>query len=349
MDLKLKGKSALVTGSTAGIGYAIAQSFASEGARVYVNGRTPERVDKAVAEIRQHARQSRIEGIVADLGTAAGAEAVIAKLPEVDVLVNNVGIFEPKAFVEIPDADWMRFFEVNVMSGVRLSRHYLPAMLRKNWGRVIFISSESAVQIPAEMVHYGMTKTTQIAVARGIAESVAGTGVTANSVLAGPTASEGVAGFVEDMAKHQKKSKEEIERDFFAHVPESCAQFFDNDRLRQGSWRLSIQLRKDGAGRFSPARGHGHFGESDCRLLRSGAQLLHGFGNKLVQRHRASAASRRPGLPGGSVKVGRHIGRYEFDDTDCGIPQLVPQGDGEGVDCCFGRAVHGDDGHWHKS
>jgi NAD(P)-dependent dehydrogenase (short-subunit alcohol dehydrogenase family) len=218
MDLKLKGKSALVTGSTAGIGYAIARSLASEGARVYVNGRTQERVDKAVAEIRQQARQSQLEGIVADLGTAAGAEAVIAKLPEVDVLVNNVGIFEPKAFVEIPDADWLRFFEVNVMSGVRLSRHYLPGMLKKNWGRVIFISSESAVQIPAEMVHYGMTKTAQIAVARGIAESVAGTGVTANSVLAGPTASEGVAGFVEDMAKHQKKSKEEIERDFFAHV-----------------------------------------------------------------------------------------------------------------------------------
>jgi NAD(P)-dependent dehydrogenase (short-subunit alcohol dehydrogenase family) len=207
MDLKLKGKSALVTGSTAGIGYAIAWSLASEGARVYVNGRTQERVDKAVAEIRQQARQSQLEGIVADLGTAAGA-----------VLVNNVGIFEPKAFVEIPDADWLRFFEVNVMSGVRLSRHYLPGMLKKNWGRVIFISSESAVQIPAEMVHYGMTKTAQIAVARGIAESVAGTGVTANSVLAGPTASEGVAGFVEDMAKHQKKSKEEIERDFFAHV-----------------------------------------------------------------------------------------------------------------------------------
>jgi NAD(P)-dependent dehydrogenase (short-subunit alcohol dehydrogenase family) len=134
-----------------------------------VNGRTQERVDKAVAEIRQHARQNQVEGIVADLGTAAGAEAIIAKLPESDVLVNNVGIFEPKAFVEIPDADWLRFFEVNVMSGVRLSRHYLPGMLKKNWGRVIFISSESAVQIPAEMVHYGMTKTAQIAVARGIA------------------------------------------------------------------------------------------------------------------------------------------------------------------------------------
>jgi len=129
--------------------------------------------------------------------------------------VNNVGIFEPKPFVAIPDADWYRFFEVNVMSGVRLARHYLPGMLKKNWGRIIFISSESAVQIPAEMVHYGMTKTAQVAIARGIAESVAGSGVTVNSVLAGPTASEGVAGFVEAMAKQQDKSKEQIEEEFF--------------------------------------------------------------------------------------------------------------------------------------
>jgi NAD(P)-dependent dehydrogenase (short-subunit alcohol dehydrogenase family) len=175
-------------------------------------------VDGAVAKIRAHAPQARVEGIVADFASAAGAETVIAKLPEVDILVNNVGIFEPKAFVDIPDADWLRFFEVNVMSGVRLSRHYLPAMLKKNWGRIIFISSESAVQIPAEMVHYGMTKTAQVAVARGIAESVAGTGITVNSILAGPTASEGVGVFVEQMAKHQKKSKEKVEKDFFEHV-----------------------------------------------------------------------------------------------------------------------------------
>ncbi len=150
--------------------------------------------------------------------SAAGANAVIAKLPTVDVLVNNVGIFEPKPFAEIPDADWFRFFEVNVMSGVRLSRHYLSAMLKKNWGRILFVSSESAVQIPAEMVHYGMTKTAQISVARGIAESVAGTGVTVNSILPGPTASEGVGGFVEAMAKQQKKSKAEVEKEFFQHV-----------------------------------------------------------------------------------------------------------------------------------
>ena len=183
MDLKLTGKTALVTGSTAGIGLAIAQSLAKEGAQ--------------------------------DFSGPAGAETVIKKLPAVDVLVNNVGIFEPKPFTEIPDADWYRFFEINVMSGVRLARHYLTGMLQKKWGRILFISSESAVQIPAEMVHYGMTKTPQVAVARGIAESIAGTGVTMNSILAGPTESEGVGDFVEAMAKQQNKSKEEIEKEFF--------------------------------------------------------------------------------------------------------------------------------------
>ena len=218
MDLKLTGKIALVTGSTAGIGFAIAKSLASEGAHVYVNGRTQERVDAAVAAIRSHAAAAKVDGIAADFSGSAGAEMVIAKLPEVDVLVNNVGIFEPKPFAEIPDADWYRLFEINVMSGVRLSRHYLVRMLERNWGRILFISSESGVQIPPEMVHYGMTKTAQIAVARGIAESVAGTRVTVNSILAGPTESEGVAGFVEAMAKQQNKSKEAIEKEFFDHV-----------------------------------------------------------------------------------------------------------------------------------
>lgn len=218
VDLKLGNKVALVTGSTAGIGFAIAQSLAAEGAHVYVNGRTQQRVDKAIAAIRTHAPDAKVNGIAADFSSAAGAETVIAQLPAVDVLVNNVGIFEPKPFAEIPDADWLRFFEVNVMSGVRLARHYLAGMLNKNWGRIIFISSESAIQIPAEMVHYGMTKTAQIAVARGIAESVAGTGVTVNSVLAGPTESEGVGGFVEAMAKQQNKSKEQVEQEFFEHA-----------------------------------------------------------------------------------------------------------------------------------
>jgi NAD(P)-dependent dehydrogenase (short-subunit alcohol dehydrogenase family) len=218
MDLKLAGKVTLVTGSTAGIGFAVARLLAIEGAHVYLNGRTQERVDTAIAEIRRHSKAIAIDGIVADFSSSAGTETVISKLPRVDVLVNNVGVFEAKPFLEIPDADWYRLFEINVMSGVRLARHYLPGMLKKNWGRIIFISSESAVQIPAEMVHYGMTKTAQVAVARGMAESLAGTGVTANSVLAGPTASEGVNVFVEGLAKQQTKSKQQVEEEFFKFI-----------------------------------------------------------------------------------------------------------------------------------
>jgi NAD(P)-dependent dehydrogenase (short-subunit alcohol dehydrogenase family) len=218
VDIKLKGKTALVTGSTAGIGLAIAKSLADEGAYVYLNGRTQARVDAAVFSLRSNNRSAEVEGIVADFSSADGAERVISRLPQVDVLVNNVGIFEPKPFAEIPDTDWYRLFEVNVMSGVRLSRHYLAGMLKKNWGRILFISSESAVQIPAEMVHYGMTKTAQVAVARGIAESVAGTGITVNSILAGPTDSEGVGGFVEALAKQQNKSAQQVEKEFFEHA-----------------------------------------------------------------------------------------------------------------------------------
>jgi NAD(P)-dependent dehydrogenase (short-subunit alcohol dehydrogenase family) len=218
VDLKLRGKSAIVTGSTAGIGLAIASSLAAEGAHVFVNGRTSNRVDEAIRTIRNRVASAKVEGVAADFSSAEGAAVTIARVPEVDILVNNVGIFEPKPFVEIPDADWYRLFEINVLSGVRLSRHYLPLMLKKNWGRIIFISSESAVQIPAEMVHYGMTKTAEVAIARGVAESVAGTGVTANSVLAGPTLSEGVGGFLEAMAKQQHKSKEEVEKAFFEHA-----------------------------------------------------------------------------------------------------------------------------------
>jgi hypothetical protein len=229
INLKLKGKVALVTGSTAGIGFAIARSLVNEGVSVYVNGRSRERVEHAINQILNDVPSSRIEGIVADFSTKDGAAAVIAEVPEIDILVNNVGIFEPKPFIEIPDADWYRFYEVNVLSGVRLSRHYLPAMLKKNWGRIIFISSESAVQIPPEMVHYGMTKTAQVAIARGIAESVAGTGVTVNSILAGPTESEGVGGFVESMAKQENKSREQVEKEFFEHVrPSSLLKRFAN-------------------------------------------------------------------------------------------------------------------------
>ena len=215
MNLGLQGKLAVVTGSTAGIGYAIAVALADEGARVVINGRTQERVDAALAKLRLRDRGAEFLGVAADLGTVAGVETLGKEISNADILVNNLGIFEIKPFLEIPDADWFRFFEVNVMSGIRLSRYYLPGMLSKNWGRIIFITSESAQNIPVEMVHYGMTKTAQIAVARGIAESVAGTGVTVNAVLAGPTASEGAANFVESMAKQQGVSTAEIENQFF--------------------------------------------------------------------------------------------------------------------------------------
>ncbi len=228
MDLQLKGKKALVTGSTAGIGLAIATALASEGADVVVNGRTEARVAEAVRKIRkiQTNAKGSVAGIAADAGTRAGADQLVARLPDVDVLVNNLGIFEPKPFEEIPDEDWRRFFEVNVLSGVRLTRAYLPGMLRRNWGRVVFISSESGFQIPTEMIHYGMTKSAQIAVARGVAEKTAGTGVTVNSVLPGPTRSEGVETFVDKLSGG--KSFAEFEREFFATIrPTSLLKRFE--------------------------------------------------------------------------------------------------------------------------
>jgi NAD(P)-dependent dehydrogenase (short-subunit alcohol dehydrogenase family) len=217
MDLKLADRLALVSGSTAGIGFAIAATLAAEGARVIVNGRTQAGVDSAASRIAA-ATGRHVLGFSGDLATAAAAEELVARYPDIEILVNNLGIFEPKAFGEISDADWVRFFEVNVLSGVRLARLCLPAMRRANWGRIIFISSESAVQIPAEMIHYGTTKTAQLAVSRGLAESVAGTGITVNSILPGPTRSRGVEEFVDALAKSEGKSFAEFEHEFFEKV-----------------------------------------------------------------------------------------------------------------------------------
>jgi hypothetical protein len=221
MNLQLEGKTALVTGSTAGIGLAIATALVKEGAEVILNGRTQERVDRAVKI------SGATHGVVADLGTEAGVRAVIARFPNVDILVNNLGIFEPKPFEQIPDDDWRRFFEVNVMSGVRLSRHYIGPMKQANWGRIIFISSESALQIPVEMIHYGMTKTAQLAISRGLAETTAGTAVTVNAVLAGPTKSEGVVGFVDRLAAEKGVEPRAVEQEFFQQArPSSILQRF---------------------------------------------------------------------------------------------------------------------------
>jgi len=228
MDFGLKGKLAVVSGSTAGIGLAIATTLAREGARVVINGRTAKRVNAAAEGIRMEMRGAEVTEVAADLGTEVGVAKLIEQVPGADILVNNLGIFDPKPFLEIPDTEWQRFYEVNVMSGVRLTRHYLPGMLEKKWGRVIFISSESGQQIPAEMVHYGMTKTAQIAIARGVAESVAGSGVTVNSVLVGPTASEGVGDFVASMAKGRGVSPAQIEKEFFETVrPSSLLKRFE--------------------------------------------------------------------------------------------------------------------------
>jgi NAD(P)-dependent dehydrogenase (short-subunit alcohol dehydrogenase family) len=216
MDLQLKGKLALVTGSTVGIGFAIAEGLAREGATVIVNGRSEKIPD------------AKVDAFVADLSTSDGFEALQSVYPKVDILVNNLGIFNPQPFEEISDDEWRRFFEVNVLSGVRLSRHYLPRMKQGGWGRIVFISSESALQIPVEMIHYGLTKTAQLAISRGLAESTIGTGVTVNSVLPGPTASEGVTDFVGKLASQSKQTASEFEKFFFEKVrPSSLLQRFE--------------------------------------------------------------------------------------------------------------------------
>lgn len=216
MDLQISGKKAVVTGSTAGIGFAIATELAREGASVVINGRSQASVDAAVARLRGLLPDAKVSGCAADLSTAYGCQILFAACPQADILVNNLGIFDPKSFEDIPDSEWQRFFDTNVMSGVRVSRHYVEAMKAANWGRIVFISSESGINTPGEMVHYGMTKSAQLAVSRGLAQSCAGTGVTVNAVLPGPTRSEGVADFFGKLAAESGISLDEMERRFFA-------------------------------------------------------------------------------------------------------------------------------------
>ncbi|MBN9230208.1 MAG: SDR family oxidoreductase [Legionella sp.] len=215
MDLQLRDKTALVTGSTAGIGLAIAELLAREGATVAINGRTEERVTQAIQTIQTKVPEAKLFALVGDVSNSNKINTILNELPTVDILINNVGIYDTKPFCDITDDEWQQVFDVNVMSGIRLSRHYLRSMLEQNWGRIIFISSESGIQIPTEMIHYGMTKTAQIAIARGIAESVSGTNVTVNSVLPGPTRSEGVETFIQHLSTERKQDVGEFEKEFF--------------------------------------------------------------------------------------------------------------------------------------
>ena len=218
MDFQLHNKTALVTGSTMGIGFSIASTLAQEGATVVINGRSEERVHQAIQKIKNHVPNAKLIAAPANLSNKDEVSRLIHQIPAVDILVNNVGIYEVKPFLDITDEEWLHIFDVNVMSGIRLSRHYLTPMLKQNWGRILFISSESGLQIPGEMVHYGMSKTAQLSVSRGIAEVTAGTNVTVNSVLPGPTSSEGVTQFVADLGTAQNKSTAQIEKEFFATV-----------------------------------------------------------------------------------------------------------------------------------
>lgn len=216
MELNLENKTALVSGSTKGIGFAIAMQFAREGARVIVNGRSASTVAFNVEQIITSVPGAKVEGFTGDLSTEKGTQDLLKRFPDVDILVNNLGIYEPKPFDKITDDEWRRYFEINVLSGVRLSREYITRMKKNNWGRIIFISSESAIQTPAEMIHYGATKTAQLAVSRGLAEHCSGTGVTVNAILPGPTHSAGVEEFVTQVSGGQ--SFEEFEREFFKNI-----------------------------------------------------------------------------------------------------------------------------------
>jgi len=227
MDLKLKDKKVFISGSSAGIGFETARRFLEEGTEVIINARTKKSVDQAIQKLKKLIPDARVSGIPADFSKVEEVNSLIQELPEIDILINNVGIFEPKDFTDIPDEDWYRLFEVNVMSGIRLSRHIFPELMKKNWGRIIFISSESAVLIPEEMIHYGMTKTAQLSISRGLAELSKGTGVTVNSILPGPTKSKGASEFLEKLSKEQDMSIEEAEKDFIKNMrPSSLIQRF---------------------------------------------------------------------------------------------------------------------------
>jgi NAD(P)-dependent dehydrogenase (short-subunit alcohol dehydrogenase family) len=257
MKIDLSNRTAVVTGSTAGIGFAIARGLAQAGATTVINGRTQAAVDQAVATLQEAVPGALLRGAAADLGTAQGCASLVEAEPSTDILINNLGIFELKDFFEIPDREWTRFFEVNVMSGVRLSRAYLPGMLQRNWGRIVFLSSESGINIPVEMIHYGFTKTANLAISRGLAKRAAGTGVTVNAVLPGPTLSDGVRAMLKPMAEEAGQSIEEAAEAFVtqqrpssiirrAATPEEVANMVVYVASPQASATTGAALRVDG-------------------------------------------------------------------------------------------------------
>lgn len=218
MNLELQGKRAFITGSSAGIGFATAKSLVREGAAIVLNGRTEEKLNEAVEKLQQEFPEAAISGLVADFGQLHAVEELLDKLPEIDILINNVGIYTSQSFFETPEEDWYRQFEVNVMSGVRLSKKLLPKMLSKNWGRILFISSECATLVPVDMIPYSMTKAAILSVSRGLAQLTKGTGVTVNTVVPGSTLSEGAVQFLENVAQKEGKTKAQVEHAFFTEV-----------------------------------------------------------------------------------------------------------------------------------